>query len=49
VTSGCGLAASTKQKGGNVSRNAYYVRFAVLVAILAAFAVFMGVDPWGPW
>jgi hypothetical protein len=32
-----------------MTRNAYYVRFLVLLAILAAFAVFTGVDPWGPW
>ena len=32
-----------------MSRNTYYVRLLVLLAILASFAVFMGIDPWGPW
>ncbi len=32
-----------------MSRHMFYVRFTVLVAILAAAAVFLGNDPWGPW
>ena len=32
-----------------MSRNTFYVRFALLVAVLAAASVFLGTDPWGPW
>lgn len=32
-----------------MSRYTFYVRFAVLVALLATVAVFAGNDPWGPW
>jgi hypothetical protein len=32
-----------------LSRNTFYVRFALLVALLAAVSVFLGTDPWGPW
>jgi len=32
-----------------VSRYTFYVRFALLVAVLTAAAVFIGTDPWGPW
>jgi len=37
------------RKVGTVSRYTFYVRFAVLVALLATVAVFAGNDPWGPW
>jgi hypothetical protein len=30
------------------SFNAVYVRFALLMLLLTAFAVFMGSEPWGP-
>ena len=29
-------------------RNAMYVKFALLMLVLVAFAMFMGSDPWGP-
>jgi hypothetical protein len=32
-----------------LSRNTFYVRFALLVALLAAVSVFLCTDPWGPW
>jgi hypothetical protein len=32
-----------------VSRYTFYVRFALLVAVLATAAVLLGNDPWGPW
>jgi hypothetical protein len=32
-----------------VSRNSQYIRFAVLLAILAVAAIVGGADPWGPW
>jgi hypothetical protein len=32
-----------------VSRYTFYVRFALLVAVLAAAAVLLGNEPWGPW
>jgi hypothetical protein len=31
-----------------MSRNATYVKFALLMLLLVALAVFMGSDPWGP-
>jgi hypothetical protein len=31
-----------------VSRYSHYVRFLVLLAILATAAVLVGADPWGP-
>jgi len=32
-----------------MSRYSLYARLSVLVVILAAAAVFIGTDPWGPW
>jgi hypothetical protein len=32
-----------------VSRYTFYVRFALLVAVLATAAVLLGNEPWGPW
>jgi hypothetical protein len=32
-----------------MSRYSFYLRFTVLVAILATAAVLLGNDPWGPW
>ena len=32
-----------------MSRYTFYVRFALLVAILATVAVLLGNEPWGPW
>ena len=29
-------------------RNTLYVRFALLMLLLVALAMFMGADPWGP-
>jgi hypothetical protein len=40
-----GLHASTKEI--RMSRNATYLRFALLLLVMVALAVFMG-DPWGP-
>jgi len=37
------------RKVGKVSRFAFYLRFAVLLAVLATAAVVLGGDPWGPW
>jgi hypothetical protein len=31
-----------------MSRNASYVKFALLMLLLVALAVFMGSEPWGP-
>jgi len=36
------------RKVGEVSRYSHYVRFLVLLAILATAAVLVGADPWGP-
>jgi hypothetical protein len=32
-----------------VSRYTFYVRFALLVAVLATASVLLGTEPWGPW
>ena len=32
-----------------MSRSSQYVRFLVLLAILAVAAVALGNEPWGPW
>jgi len=32
-----------------MSRYSYYVRFTLVLAILATAAVVLGGDPWGPW
>jgi hypothetical protein len=32
-----------------MSRSSSYVRFIVLLAILAIAAMVLGGDPWGPW
>jgi len=32
-----------------VSRYSHYIRFVVLLAILATAAVALGNEPWGPW
>jgi hypothetical protein len=32
-----------------VSRYAFYVRFTMLLALLAAASVLLGTEPWGPW
>jgi len=32
-----------------MSRSSYYVRFVLVLAILATMAVVLGGDPWGPW
>ena len=32
-----------------MSRIAFYLRFALLLAVLACAAVVFGADPWGPW
>jgi hypothetical protein len=37
------------RKVGKVSRYTFYVRFALLVAVLAAASVLLGTEPWGPW
>ena len=31
-----------------MSRNATYVKFALLLLLLVALAMFLGGDPWGP-
>jgi hypothetical protein len=31
-----------------MSRNATYVKFALLMLLLVALAMFLGGDPWGP-
>jgi hypothetical protein len=31
-----------------MSRNTTYVKFALLMLLLVALAMFMGSDPWGP-
>jgi hypothetical protein len=37
------------RKVAPMSRTTSYLRFVLLIAVLAMFAVFMGIDPWGPW
>jgi hypothetical protein len=32
-----------------VSRYSFYIRFTMLLAILAVAAVALGTEPWGPW
>ena len=36
------------QKENHMSRNATYVKFALLMLLLVALAMLMGSDPWGP-
>jgi hypothetical protein len=36
------------ERWGKVSRYSYYVRFFLVLAILATAAVLVGADPWGP-
>ena len=31
-----------------MSRSSYYIRFVLVLAILAAAAALLGADPWGP-
>jgi hypothetical protein len=35
-------------KENHMSRNATYVKFALLMLLLVALAMFMGSEPWGP-
>ena len=35
-------------KENQMSRNATYVKFALLMLLLVALAMFLGGDPWGP-
>jgi hypothetical protein len=35
-------------KENQMSRNATFVKFALLLVLLVALAVFMGSEPWGP-
>jgi hypothetical protein len=32
-----------------VSRYSFYIRFTMLLAILAVASVALGTEPWGPW
>jgi hypothetical protein len=36
------------RKVGRVSRHSFYVRFLLIVAVLAMAAIMLGADPWGP-
>jgi hypothetical protein len=35
-------------RGNQMSRNASYVKFALLMLLIVALAMFLGGDPWGP-
>ena len=41
-----GRAPSSKEE--HMSRNATYVKFALLMVLLVVLAMFMGSEPWGP-
>ena len=42
------LVIPTVSKEIRMSRNATYVKFALLMLLLVALAMFLGGDPWGP-
>jgi hypothetical protein len=37
------------QKEEHMLRSTPYLRFVVLMAVLAALSVMLGSEPWGPW